>query len=51
MMSMQFGIMMRGQFPPEENVAERLTEMMQQARMLERLGSVVENEYKTPIIL
>ncbi|NKB57854.1 MAG: LLM class flavin-dependent oxidoreductase [Alphaproteobacteria bacterium] len=37
-MSMQFGIMMRGQFPEGENVAERFAEMMEQARMLERLG-------------
>ena len=37
-MSMRFGIMMRGQFPKEENVAERFPEMMEQARMLERLG-------------
>ncbi|ETX07434.1 MAG: hypothetical protein ETSY2_11255 [Candidatus Entotheonella gemina] len=35
---MQFGIMMRGQFPQEEKVAERFAEMMEQARMLERLG-------------
>jgi alkanesulfonate monooxygenase SsuD/methylene tetrahydromethanopterin reductase-like flavin-dependent oxidoreductase (luciferase family) len=35
---MQFGIMMRSQFPPEESVAERFAEMLQQARMLERLG-------------
>jgi alkanesulfonate monooxygenase SsuD/methylene tetrahydromethanopterin reductase-like flavin-dependent oxidoreductase (luciferase family) len=35
---MQFGIMMRGQFPREEAVAERFQEMLEQARMAERLG-------------
>ena len=37
-MSMRFGIMMRGQFPQDEHVGERFAEMMEQARMLERLG-------------
>ena len=37
-MSMQFGIMMRGQFPAGDNVADRFAEMMEQARMAERLG-------------
>jgi alkanesulfonate monooxygenase SsuD/methylene tetrahydromethanopterin reductase-like flavin-dependent oxidoreductase (luciferase family) len=37
-MSMQYGIMMRGQFPQGEYMAGRFAEMMEQARMLERLG-------------
>ena len=37
-MSMQFGIMMRGQFPQGDNVADRFAEMMEQARMAETLG-------------
>ena len=35
---MQFGIMMRGQFPQGDNVAERFEEMLEQARLAERLG-------------
>jgi len=35
---MQFGIMMRGQFPREDPVADRFQEMLEQARMAERLG-------------
>ena len=35
---MQFGIMMRGQFPAEDAVADRFQEMLEQARMAERLG-------------
>lgn len=35
---MQFGIMMRGQFPKGDNLAERFQEMLEQARLLERLG-------------
>ena len=35
---MQFGIMMRGQFPREDAVADRFQEMLEQARMAERLG-------------
>ena len=34
---MQFGIMMRGQFPAEDAVADRFQEMLEQARMAERL--------------
>jgi alkanesulfonate monooxygenase SsuD/methylene tetrahydromethanopterin reductase-like flavin-dependent oxidoreductase (luciferase family) len=35
---MQFGIMMRGQFPKGDNVADKFEEMLEQARMAERLG-------------
>ncbi len=35
---MQFGIMMRGQFPAGEAIAERFQEMLAQARLAERLG-------------
>jgi alkanesulfonate monooxygenase SsuD/methylene tetrahydromethanopterin reductase-like flavin-dependent oxidoreductase (luciferase family) len=35
---MQFGIMMRGQFPQGDAVADRFAEMMEQARMAEKLG-------------
>ena len=35
---MQFWIMMRGQFPAEDAVADRFQEMLEQARMAERLG-------------
>ena len=35
---MQFGIMMRGQFPAKDEVASRFQEMLEQARMAERLG-------------
>src|SRR5690606_12474591 len=35
---MQFGIMMRGQFPKETNLAERLPEMLEQVRLVEALG-------------
>ncbi len=35
---MQFGIMMRGQFPREDAVADKFREMLEQARMAERLG-------------
>ena len=35
---MQFGIMMRGQFPAKDEVADRFQEMLEQARMAERLG-------------
>ena len=35
---MQFGIMMRGQFPAGDNVADRFEEMLEQARRAERLG-------------
>ena len=35
---MRFGIMMRGQFPAGEPVAERFQEMLEQARLAERLG-------------
>ena len=35
---MQFGIMMRGQFPAGDNVADRFEEMLEQARLAERLG-------------
>lgn len=35
---MQFGIMMRGQFPQGDAVADRFAEMLEQARMAERLG-------------
>ena len=37
-MSMQFGIMMRGQFPKGDNVAERFSELVEQARLLEKWG-------------
>lgn len=35
---MQFGIMMRGQFPQGDKVADRFTEMLEQARLVEKLG-------------
>ena len=35
---MQFGIMMRGQFPADDRVADRFKEMLEQARMAECLG-------------
>ena len=35
---MQFGLMMRGQFPREDNVADHFEEMLEQARRAERLG-------------
>jgi len=35
---MQFGMMMRGQFPPGDNVADRFEEMLGQARLAETLG-------------
>jgi len=35
---MQFGIMMRGQFPEDDTVADRFQEMLEQARLVERLG-------------
>lgn len=35
---MRFGIMMRGQFPAGEPVAERFQEMLAQARLAEELG-------------
>ncbi len=35
---MQFGIMMRGQFPKETNLAERFPEMLEQVRLVEALG-------------
>ena len=35
---MQFGIMMRGQFPKGEDVAARLAEMLEQARLAEKWG-------------
>jgi alkanesulfonate monooxygenase SsuD/methylene tetrahydromethanopterin reductase-like flavin-dependent oxidoreductase (luciferase family) len=35
---MRFGIMMRGQFPAGDNVAERFRELVEQARLIDRLG-------------
>ncbi len=35
---MQFGIMMRGQFPQDDAVADRFGEMLEQARLAEKLG-------------
>lgn len=35
---MKFGIMMRGQFPRKDAVVDRLQEMLNQARMAEKLG-------------
>jgi alkanesulfonate monooxygenase SsuD/methylene tetrahydromethanopterin reductase-like flavin-dependent oxidoreductase (luciferase family) len=35
---MQFGLMMRGQFPREDNVADHFEAMLEQARRAERLG-------------
>jgi len=35
---MQFGMMMRGQFPKGDNVADRFEEMLGQARLAEKLG-------------
>jgi hypothetical protein len=35
---MQFGIMMRGQFPPEDNARERFGDLMEQARVAQELG-------------
>lgn len=35
---MQFGIMMRGQFPKEDDVAQHFRQMLEQARLAERLG-------------
>ena len=35
---MQFGIMMRGQFPKGDDIAARFEEMLEQARRAERLG-------------
>jgi alkanesulfonate monooxygenase SsuD/methylene tetrahydromethanopterin reductase-like flavin-dependent oxidoreductase (luciferase family) len=35
---MQFGLMMRGQFPRDDNVADHFEEMLRQARRAERLG-------------
>jgi alkanesulfonate monooxygenase SsuD/methylene tetrahydromethanopterin reductase-like flavin-dependent oxidoreductase (luciferase family) len=35
---MQFGMMMRGQFPPGDKVADRFAEMLEQARLAETLG-------------
>ena len=35
---MQFGVMMRGQFPPGDDMALRFTELMEQARLAKKLG-------------
>ena len=35
---MQFGIMMRGQFPQRDDVAARFAEMLEQARLAEKWG-------------
>lgn len=35
---MQFGIMMRGQFPREENMADRFRDLTDLARLIEKLG-------------
>ena len=35
---MQFGIMMRGQFPKGDDVAARFAEMLAQARLAENWG-------------
>ena len=35
---MQFGIMMRGQFPQSDSLAERFAELMAQARLADQLG-------------
>ncbi|MBT6275784.1 MAG: LLM class flavin-dependent oxidoreductase [Chromatiales bacterium] len=35
---MQFGIMMRGQFPAADSLAERFDELMAQARLIDELG-------------
>ena len=37
-MAMQYGIMMRGQFPKEDNVAHHFQQMLEQARLAEKLG-------------
>ncbi len=36
--TMQFGIMMRGQFPPGEDMRARFADLMEQARLAKRLG-------------
>ena len=38
MTKIQFGLMMRGQFPRGDNVADHFQEMLEQARRAERLG-------------
>jgi len=38
MTSIQFGLMIRGQFPQEDDMTVRFTEMMQQVRHADRLG-------------
>jgi len=35
---MQFGLMMRGQFPQEDDIAAHFQQMLEQARLAERLG-------------
>jgi len=37
-MTMQFGLMTRGQFPLGDDMATRLDELMEQARTAEKLG-------------
>jgi hypothetical protein len=44
---MQFGLMMRGQFLKEDNVADHFEVMLEQARMVERLkyGSITKGAH------
>ena len=47
MASMQFGLMMRGQYPQGENMAARFGEVCAQARAADRLGfaSIVKGSH------
>ena len=38
MADVQFGLMMRGQFPMEDDIQQRFRELMEQARLADRLG-------------
>jgi len=38
MADVQFGLMMRGQFPMEDDIQQRFRELMEQARLVDRLG-------------
>ena len=35
---MQYGLMMRGQFPQNDDIAGHFRQMLEQARLAERLG-------------
>ena len=38
MADIQFGLMMRAQFPPEDDMQARFRELMEQARLADQLG-------------